>query len=207
MRQINSFIAFKAIDKHLAPKITTLTMSIGFVLGESVIGSILHDAYHKFLGGIYTFSCSSSAVASVVKEKLSTQLENIDKLLIRNEFKARIYSEYYLGSLRFLFSIHDLNKRQLSELESLTHSYLKKWLGLPRGASWVLVHDIHGLNIKSITHLYLESRSLSLSNSRFFSDDRVRHALDLKEAREDEWRRKFSSAIYAKGLLLVTKIF
>ena len=64
-----------------------------------------------------------------------------------------------------------------------------------------MVHDYHGLNIKSFEHLYLESRSLTLSNIRFFSDSRVRHALDVKEEREAGWRRKFSPAIYAKGLI------
>ena len=73
------------------------------------------------------------------------------------------------------------------ELESLTHSYLKRWLGLPRGASWALFHDVHGMGIKSIDHLYKESRSLSLSHIRLFSDGRVRHALDCKETRESKW--------------------
>ena len=63
------------------------------------------------------------------------------------------------------------------------------------------MHDSHGLNIKSMSHLYLEARSLTLSHVRFFSDGRVRHALDSKENREDKWRRKFSSAIYTKGLI------
>ena len=157
------------------------SVEVAFYLGDSVIGSILHDAYHKFIGGVYTFSCSSTAVASVVKDKIRTQLENIDGLLIRNEYKARIYIDYFLGSLRFLFSVHDLHKRQIDDLDALSHSYLKKWLGLPRGASWALVHDVHGMNVKSISHLYLESRSLTLSNIRFFSDGRVRHALDSKE--------------------------
>ena len=94
-----------------------------------------------------------------------------------------------------------MNKSQIKALEALTHKYLKKWLGLPRGASWALVHDTHGLNIKSFEHLYNESRSLTLSNIRFFSDGRARHALDCKEERESQWTRKFSSACYAKGLI------
>ena len=57
------------------------------------------------------------------------------------------------------------------------------------------------MGIKSIDHLYRESRSLSLSHIRLFSDGRVRHALDCKEARESKWCRKFSSAGYAKGLI------
>ena len=44
---------------------------------------------------------------------------------------------------------------------------LKKWLGLPRGASWALVHDVHGLNVKSIAHLYDESRVVNICNIRF----------------------------------------
>ena len=94
-----------------------------------------------------------------------------------------------------------MHKCQIDSIEALTHVFLKKWLGLPRGASWALVHDSHGLNVKSISHLYLESRALTLSHIRFFSDGRVRHALDSKEDREDKWRRKFSSAIYVKGLI------
>ena len=83
----------------------------------------------------------------------------------------------------------------------LAHSYLKRWIGLPSGASWLLVHDIHGLNIKSFAHLYDESRSLNLSTIRLFGDNRGKHALDSKEKRESGWVRKFSSAVYAKGLV------
>ena len=80
-----------------------------------------------------------------------------------------------------MFSVHDMSRSQLNALEALTHSYLKRWLGLPRGASWALVHDVYGLNVKSVTHLYEESRVLNLSN--ICSDKRVQHALDVKERR------------------------
>ena len=175
--------------------------AIVFGLGEAEIASILNDKYHKFLGGFYTYDCSAASVAGIITERMGEQLKNIDNLLVRNEYKARIYSEYLLGSYRFLFSIHDLNITQIKALNDLTHSYLKTWLGMPKGATWALVHDSHGLNIKSVEHLYKESRALSLSNVRFFSDDRVRHALDSKEEREGKWSRKFSSAIFVKGLI------
>ena len=100
-----------------------------------------------------------------------------------------------------MLSIHDLNKGQIKALDDLSHRFLKKWLGLPRSASWAIVHDAHGLGIKSFEHLYKECRSLTLANIRFFSDGRVRHALDSKEEREGNWRRKFSSSMYAKGLI------
>ena len=177
------------------------SVEIAFSLGTDEIVSILHDKCHKFLGGIYTFDFSASSIGAVIRDKMSDQLKNLDSTLIRNEYKVRVYSEYFLGACRFILSIHDLTKSQISDLESMAHSYLKRWLGLPRGASWALVHDIHGMNVKSIDHLYKESRSLTLSNIRFFSDDRVRHALDSKEEREGKWCRKFSSATYVKGLI------
>ena len=177
------------------------SVEIGFSLGEAVIGSILHDRCHKFLGGIFTFDFSVASVATVIKDRVSDQLKNIDSLLVRDEYKARIYIDYLLGSLRFILSVHDLHTSQLKALDDLTHRFLKKWLGLPQCASWALIHDSHGLNVKSIAHLYKESRALNLSKIRFFSDERVKHALDSKEEREGKWRRKFSSAIYTKGLL------
>ena len=188
-------------------KCKSLSISAGkskeivFALGDSEIGSLLHESFHKFLGGFYTFKCSASDAASILLDRISVQLKNVDDLLVRNEYKVRIYSEYLLGSNRFLFSIHDLSSNQIGLLESLTRRYLKDWLGIPKGGTWALVHDIHGLNIKSIRHLYLESRSLSLSNIRRFGDENVRHALDWKEAREGEWRLKFSSATYARDLI------
>ena len=177
------------------------SQEIVFSLGESEIASILHDKYHKFLGGLYTFELSTASVAAVIKERVGEGLKRIDDLLVRNEYKARIYAEYFLGSLRFLLSVHDLNKGQIESLEDMSHVFLKDWLGLPQCASWAIVHDIHGLNIKSFDHLYKECRSLTLSNIRFFSDGRVRHALDSKENREGEWSMKFSSATYVKGLI------
>ena len=134
-------------------------------------------------------------------DKLKTGVENIDSLLIRNEYKVRVYSEYFLGANRFIFSIHDLNLSQLRRMEELTHRYLKRWFGMPQSGSWAMVHDRHGMAVKSVTHFYKEARSLSLANVRLFGDVRVRHALDSKEALEAKWSRKFSSALDTRNLI------
>ena len=91
--------------------------------------SVLHDKYHKFLGFFYTFQFSASSVAMVIKERVSDQLKNLDSTLIRNEYKVRIHADYFLGASRFVLSVHDLTKTQIDILDSLAHSYLKKWLG------------------------------------------------------------------------------
>ena len=70
-----------------------------------MISSILHDKYHKFLGGFYTFQFSASSIAAVIKERVGDQLKNLDAALIRSEYKVRVYSDYLLGSWRFLSMI------------------------------------------------------------------------------------------------------
>ena len=52
-----------------------------FTLGNSEIGSILHEKYHKFLGGFYTFDCSTSTVTEIIRDKISDQLKNVDDIL------------------------------------------------------------------------------------------------------------------------------
>ena len=175
--------------------------NIEFVLGDDAIKSIIHETSHTFLGAHYTFASSGCAVADIVYDKLKTGVENIDSLLIRNEYKVRVYSEYFLGANRFIFSIHDLNLSQLRRMEELTHRYLKRWLGMPQSGSWAMVHDRHGMAVKSVTPLYKEARSLSLVNVRLFGDVRVCHALVSKEAREAKWSRKFSSALDTRNLI------
>ena len=55
-----------------------------------------------------------------------------DNLLVRGEFKIQIYKKYLLPASRFLLTVHELTKTNLGKLDSLTHKYLKSWIGLPR---------------------------------------------------------------------------
>ena len=41
-----------------------------FTLGNAEIGSILHEKYHKFLGGVYTFNSTTAASADVIRENI-----------------------------------------------------------------------------------------------------------------------------------------
>ena len=100
--------------------------NIAFNLGTNTLNSIIHERCDKFLGGLYTFENTPKSKANIIYDVFNDGLMNIDDLLIRNELKVKIYSEYFLGSKRFLFSIHDLTTSQIDQIESLTHSYIKK---------------------------------------------------------------------------------
>lgn len=165
------------------------------------LGSILQADYHKFLGGFYTFKSSQCSVSNLVHNKIAREMANVDSLLIRDEYKVKIYSDYVLSSNRFLFSIHDICNSNLQKIEDLTHRYLKRWFGIPQGGSWCFVHDSSGLGIKSISQLYRESRTLALEQIKFFGDSRVQHAFKSKETRESKWTRKSPSIMIASKYL------
>ena len=142
-----------------------------------VISSIINDTSHKFLGGHYTFASSGTSMAGIILDKFKRGVENIDSLLLCDEYKVRIYSEYFLRANRFILSIHDLNLSQLRQVEELTHRYLKKWLGMPQSGSWAMVHDNHGmarsLNLAAITLFFFNKDTV-------YKDTRVRYPQKLR---------------------------
>jgi hypothetical protein len=86
----------------------------------------------------------------------------IDKCLVCDEHKVRIYKEYFLPANCFILSIHDLTKTDLGKLYAFANRYLKSWIGMPQGGSFLPVHSGLGMDVKSVSHLYKESRSLDM---------------------------------------------
>jgi hypothetical protein len=52
--------------------------------------------------------------------------------------------------------------KDLGKLDALANRYLKSWLGMPHGGSFLPVHSGLGMDVKSVPHLYKESRSLDI---------------------------------------------
>ena len=69
------------------------SVEVKFSLGDDEILSILHDRYHKFLGGFYTFHFSATSIATVIKERVSDQLKSLDSALVRSVYTLIIYWE------------------------------------------------------------------------------------------------------------------
>jgi hypothetical protein len=106
-----------------------------FRLVDYTMASIRDDLYMKFLGGCIT--STGMGVFGLIKEKMERGLENIDKCLVLNEHKVRIYKEYFLPANRFILSIHNLTKTDPGKLDALANRYIKSWLGmLPTCTFW-----------------------------------------------------------------------
>jgi hypothetical protein len=89
-------------------------------------------------------------------------LKNIDDCLVRDERKVRIYKEYFLNANPFILSIHDLAKTDLNDLDALNNRYLKLWLGMPKSGFFLPIHSKLGIDVKSVSHLYKDNRSLDI---------------------------------------------
>jgi hypothetical protein len=125
-----------------------------FRLGDYTMASTRDDPYMKFLGGYITNK--GKGAPSLIKEKTERGLKNIDKCLVRVRRKVRIYKEYFLVANCFILSIHDLTKIDLWKLDALTNRYLKSWLGMPQGGSFLPVHSGLGMDVKSVSSIQRE---------------------------------------------------
>jgi len=180
--------------------------AVEFSLGDYAMASIKQEPYLKFLGGFITYD--GKGVPNLIYEKMKRGLENINSCLVHDERKVRIYKEYFLPANRFILSIHDLTKSDLKKLDGLTHRYLKSWLGMPQSGSFLPVHSGLGMDVKSVSHLYKESRSLDIVRALVRGDNTVQTTVQAKVQREQKWTRKSAISVRAAeiaGTILSSK--
>ena len=172
---------------------------IPFTIGANVVPT-LFESEHKFLGSLVTAKNTDLDVFNYIKDKLTLGLHNIDKSLVRNEYKLRIYSKYFLPSLRFHLTVNDLAKTHLDKLDAIARRSLKKWAGIPHPGSVAFLHMPQGLDIKSIPDLYLESHALAHVSTRLKGDEKVNKCLDNRLDRELGWSKKHSFVVDCESL-------
>lgn len=175
--------------------------SVKFTLNQNEICTLVDDP-HKFLGSQLTFSGKQSETLAHVQNHFSAKLENINSLLVRDEYKLQIFDRYMLPASRFILTVHELSLTNVRKLDSLCNSYLKKWSGLSRCATPGIIHSREFLDIKTIEQLYKECHVGAYISSRLKGDSKVQDALDSKLYRETEWSRKFSISKYSDGKFL-----
>ena len=84
-------------------------------------------------------------------------LENLDKTVVRPEFKVAVYTRYALPSLRYHLTVHTLHQGQLEELHMVAQKFLKKWLGIPaRDCTSAGIFSPALLAVRPVSQVYLE---------------------------------------------------
>ena len=153
--------------------------------GERIPLKTLEEDPFKFLGSTITFLNNPADHLEVLKEKITKKLGNLDKTLVRGEYKLAVYSRYVLPSLRYHLTVHTVHKTHLDELDLIAQRYLKKWLGIPaRGATAAGVFSPYLLNVKPVSQVYLEGHLGAFVNSTLMADEDTKQALANAMERE-----------------------
>ena len=99
-------------------KPTNNTFTLKDPTGDNLIHlKTLEDDPFKFLGSTITFRNTATDNYDLLFKLLTNKLENLDKCLIRGEYKVAIYSRYLLPSLRFLMSVHSIHQTHIDKLD------------------------------------------------------------------------------------------
>ena len=145
------------------------------------------------------FKGKSEETFDLIKDTFTEGIANIEKAMVRNEFKLWIYSNYLLPSNRFLLTVQTLTETHLKALDTITDKATKKWSGLPPSATNELIHMQEGLGIKSISDLYMGIHTVSHSGTRLQGDQIVNSVIDASIQRESEYTRKKSTCVEAEA--------
>ncbi len=172
---------------------------IEFKLNKSTIESISNSP-EKFLGSHITFSGKQSEIFTFIRDSIQDILENIEKSLIRNEYKMSVYTKYVIPALRFKLTVHDITKTNLKLLDNMVDKQLKLWLNIPPSGTRAILHCKEGLGIKSISHLYRECHGIAHTSSRLKADSTVNTALDQRLHHERKWTRKGSITVDSENV-------
>ena len=130
-----------------------------FHIGANRIPSI-RDEEQKFLGRLLFFRGKSEETFNLVKDTLKSALDNIEASLVRSEYKLWILKHYLLPSKRFFLTVHTLTMTHLKLLDTFVDQYTKRWSGVPKSATNVIIHLKEGLDIPTISATYTEAHNV-----------------------------------------------
>ena len=109
-----------------------------------------------------------------------------------------IYQKYFLPSIRFFLTVHEITETHLTMLDNMCNKSIRKWTGVPRSGTNLVFHMQQGLGIHTIKALYEETHAINHTAMRLKGDKTVNAALDNAVARESLLVRKRSSVVRAE---------
>ena len=172
---------------------------VPFHIDGSPVASI-RDEEQKFLGKLLFFKGKSEETFSYIRDIFQEGIDNIDKAMVRNEYKLWMCINYLLPSKRFLLTIHTITDTHLKLLDTLTDKAIKRWSGIPPSATNAIIHMDQGLGVKSISELYMECHTVSHTRTRLKGDLTVNAAINATLERESEFTHKKSTCVEAEKI-------
>ena len=116
----------------------------------------------------------------------SGKLFHIENTMVRPEYKMLIYQYYFLPSIRFLLTVHEITDTHLTILDNICNKHIKKWTGVPKCGTNLVFHMQEGLGIHTIKELYQETHALNHTAMRLKGDTVVNASLDNAISHESQ---------------------
>ena len=168
---------------------------------DKVYLKTMEDDPHTFLGSNITERNTPADHFDFLKDKLEVKLVNLDKTLVRGEYKLAVYSRYILPSLQFHFSVHSIHKTHLEILDGMARNFLKCWLSFPsRGVTDLGIFHPGIIGLKYPSQVYLEAHVSSFISLKLSDDPVVKEAISCQLQREGAWKKKSSTALECLGI-------
>ena len=89
-----------------------------------------------------------------------------------------INQNYFLPSIRFFLTVHELTQNHMKQPDAFSHKFLKRPAGLPPSATNLVLHMKVGLDIPLIETLYNTFHTLTHTAMRLKGDTTVNAAID-----------------------------
>ena len=161
-----------------------------FHIGDNEIPSIAVEE-QKFLGKVVFFSGKSSETLRYFKSVITDKLSHIENSMVRPEYKMWMYKNYFLPSIRFLLTVHEITETHLTVLDARCNKYIKKWTGVPRSGT--------NLSFHMQESLYEETHALNHMSMRLKGDNIVNACLDNTVSQESNFVRKKSTVVQSEN--------
>ena len=131
-----------------------------------------------------------------VVSNVTSSLQKIENCKVRTEIKAEIFSKFYVPSLQYLLTVHNLGASHhnrlsgrgtstIEKIDALQLRYLRNWLKIPKSATRS-VFTSAVFNFEPISRLAERARAGAHARMREKADPNVQAVLDAKIAREHE---------------------
>ena len=124
--------------------------------------------------------------------------------MLRKEYKLWILKHYLIPSKKFLLTVHILPITHLKKLDTLVDKHTKKWAGIPKSATNVVLHLKEALDIPTISHTYTEAHNTSHARTRLQGDMHINHVIDHTLEREKGYSHKKCTTTQAEEMFRQT---
>ena len=123
-----------------------------FKVGEEIIPSIQKEPL-KTLGRIYNNSVTDKIAREDLRKKIIDLVQKLDKSLLTGIMKVWVYQNLLLAMIGWPLMIYEILLSWVEAVETYLNSYLRKWLGVSKNMSSVLLYcdetpcllPIHGI--------------------------------------------------------------